>query len=344
MRPLVALLAVLGLLAAAGSASAYPWPFKPFDKQHPIRGDFGDPRTVYENGILSDPFDGAGFFSFHQGVDIAAPNGTPIYAIADGTTHYLGAATLNLDTGNGVVFQFFHIISVVGEGQHVKMSKTILGYVQPPFGHVHISEIDGARIVNPLAKGHLTPYRDKTKPTIRDILIKNQTGIVQAPLGLCGVVELDADAFDTTPLPVPGVFSGMPVAPALVEWKLTRLGGAVAVPWRIDADFRDTLPPNTRFWNVYAKGTYENAPRFGREQYSGMPGRYLFSLAPSFDTSSVANGVYVLSVRAADIRGNTTVAARRLSVLNGKGSCPGSLPAAPNAPPPNEPPASQPTP
>ena len=344
MRPLVALLAALGLLAAAGSASAYPWPFKPFDKQHPIRGDFGDPRTVYENGILSDPFDGAGFFSFHQGVDIAAPNGTPIYAIANGTAHYLGAATLNLNTGNGVVFQFFHIISVVGEGQHVTTSKTILGYVQPPFGHVHISEIDGTRVVNPLRKGHLTPYRDRTKPTIRDILIKNQTGIVQAPLGLCGGVEFDADVFDTTPVPVPGAFRGLPVAPAYVAWKLTRLGGPVAVPWTVVADFRDTLPPNTRFWNVYAKGTYENAPRFGREQYGGMPGRYIFSLSASFNTSSVANGVYVLSVRATDIRGNAALAARRLSVLNGKGTCPGSLPAAPNAPPPNEPPASSPTP
>ncbi|HSX23206.1 MAG TPA: hypothetical protein VLE97_10585, partial [Gaiellaceae bacterium] len=116
--------------------------------------------------------------------------------------------------------------------------------------------------------------------------------------------------------------------------------GPIAVPWTVVADFRNTLPPNTRFWNVYAKGTYENAPRFGREQYTGMPGRYLFSLAQSFDTSSVANGVYVLSVRAADIRGNTALAARRLSVLNGKGSCPGSLPAAPGAPGPTEPPAS----
>jgi len=139
MRTLVTLATALALLAVPTSAAAYPWPFKPFDKQHPIRGDFGDPRTVYENGILSDPFDGAGFFSFHQGVDIAAPNGTPIYAIANGTAHYLGAATLNLDTGKGVVFQFFHLVSRVSEGQHVVMSKTILGYVQPPYGHVHIS-------------------------------------------------------------------------------------------------------------------------------------------------------------------------------------------------------------
>jgi len=338
MRVLLPALLALALLAPAGASGAgYPWPFKPFDKQHPIRGYFGDPRTIYENGILSDPFDAGGFFSFHQGVDIAAPDGTAIYAIANGTAHYLGASTLNLDTGTGVVFQFFHIVSVVGEGQHVTKSKTVLGYVQPPYGHVHISEIDGSRIVNPLQKGHLTPYRDTTKPTIRDVLIKNQTGILQAPLGLCGSLELDADVFDTPPIAVPGPFHGMPVAPAYVAWRLTRITGQVVVPWTVVADFRQTLPSNAKFWDVYARGTYENAPRFGREQYALMPGRFLFLLG-RFDTTTFANGVYVLSVRAADIRGNAALATRRLSVLNGKGACPGSLPAAPTAPPPAEPP------
>jgi len=338
MRFLLPALLALVLLAPAGASGAgYPWPFKPFDKQHPIRGYFGDPRTIYENGILSDPFDGGGFFSFHQGVDIAAPDGTAIYAIANGTAHYLGASTLNLDTGTGVVFQFFHIVSVVAEGQHVTKSKTVLGYVQPPYGHVHISEIDGSRIVNPLQNGHLTPYRDTTKPTIRDVLIKNQTGILQAPLGLCGGIELDADVFDTPPVAVPGPFHGMPVAPAYVAWRLMRITGQVVVPWTVVADFRQTLPSNAKFWDVYARGTYENAPRFGREQYALMPGRFLFLLA-RFDTTTFANGVYVLSVRAADIRGNAALATRRLSVLNGKGACPGSLPAAPTAPPPAEPP------
>ena len=86
-------------LASAGAASSYGWPFKPFNKQHPIRGFFGDPRTVYENGVLAGGFDGPGFFSFHQGVDISAPDGTPIYPVVSGIAHYLGAATLNVDTG-----------------------------------------------------------------------------------------------------------------------------------------------------------------------------------------------------------------------------------------------------
>jgi len=172
-------LAFAGLLlslALAAGASAYSWPFRPFDRQHPIRGFFGDPRTVYENGILAGAFEGPGFFSFHQGVDISAPDGTPIYAVENGTAHYVGAATLNVVTDHDVVFQFFHIVTIVGEGQQVIARKTVLGYVQPPFGHVHISEIDGAKVVNPLQPGHLAPYHDLTKPVIRDIAIRNQTG------------------------------------------------------------------------------------------------------------------------------------------------------------------------
>src|SRR5881392_2541453 len=112
LRSLRLVLAVLAAaLAVAGSASAYPWPFKPFNHQHPIRGFFGDPRTVFENGVLAGGFDGPGVFSFHQGIDISAPNGTPIYPVMSGVAHYLGAAVLNVDAGkyqgNERIFQYF---------------------------------------------------------------------------------------------------------------------------------------------------------------------------------------------------------------------------------------------
>jgi hypothetical protein len=329
------LLLMLLLLVPAGAASAYSWPFKPFDRQHPVRGFFGDPRTIYENGILAGAFDGPGTFSFHQGIDISAPNGTPIYAVADGTAHYLGAATLNVVTDDGVTFQFFHIVPVVGEGERVTARKTILGYVQPPFAHVHLSEIDGIRVVNPLLRGHLTPYRDTTKPVIRAITIRNQTGDIQTPLGLCGRVELDVEAFDMPPVVVPGKFNGLPVAPALVRWTLMRLDGAAVVPWTTVADFRETVPPNSLFWNVYARGTYQNAPRFGREQYTSMPGRFLFLLAGNYDTRALANGVYIATVFVGDGHGHKALATQRISVLNARdGSCPGSLPTPPGTPPP----------
>jgi hypothetical protein len=334
------LLTAVAALIWTGGAAAYPWPFKPFDEQHPIRGFFGDPRTVFENGALAGAFDGPGFFSFHQGVDIAASDGTPIYPVVSGVAHYLGAATLNVDSGNGRIFQYFHIVPVVGEGQQVVARKTILGYVQSPFGHVHLTEINGTHAVNPLQKGHLAPYRDRTEPTIRDVTFRNNSGTLQTPLGLCGRVELAVEAFDTPPVPVPGKFRGLPVVPSLVRWTVTRLNGTALVPWRTAADFRVTLPGNGHFGDVYAKGTYENAPRFGKEQYASMPGRYLFLLAGSFDTTSVANGVYELTARVSDERDNRASITQRFSVLNARnGVCPGSLPAPPAAePPPTEPP------
>jgi len=340
LRSLRLVLAVLAAaLAVAGSASAYPWPFKPFNHQHPIRGFFGDPRTVFENGVLAGGFDGPGVFSFHQGIDISAPNGTPIYPVMSGTAHYLGAATLNVNAGPDVVFQYFHIVPVVGEGEQVIAERTIIGYVQAPFGHVHLTEINGTHSVNPVQRGHLTPYADRTRPTIRDVLFQNQTGVIETPLGVCGRVALSVDAFDTPPLAVPGKFDGLPVAPALVRWTVSRLGGTVVIPWTTAVDFRSTLPGNSHFSDVYAKGTYENAPRFGSQQYTSMPGRYLFVLSRNYDTTQLRNAVYELTVLTADVRGNHAVTTRRFSVLNSRnGVCPGSLAAPPGAaPPPVEP-------
>jgi len=334
-RALAVLLASASLLAVPAAASAYPWPFKPFDRQHPVRGFFGDPRTVFADSATEAGIDGPGFFSFHQGVDISAPNGAPIYAVANGRAHYLGANTLDLLTGNRHVFQYFHIVPVVGENQRVRARRTVLGYVQTPFGHVHLTEIVRGRAVNPLQRGHLTPYADRTTPRVDAIELSDAHGALAPGTPVCGRVQLDAGAFDMPPLPVPGAFHGLPVAPALVTWSIVHRDGRPAARRRIAADFVRTLPHTRRFWAVYARGTYENAPRFGYAQYARTPGRYLFKLAASFDTTTLRNGDYVLVVRAADIRGNAATARRPFSVRNA-GACPDSLPARPR---PGQPPA-----
>jgi hypothetical protein len=305
MRRLALALLLPAVLALPTGAAAYPWPFKPFDQQHPIRGFFGDPRTVFGNTVAQGGIDGNGFFSFHQGVDIAAPNGTPIYSVSDGRAHYLGAHVLDVLAGHGVLFQYFHIIPVVGEKQRVRKSKTILGYVQPPFGHVHLTEIDRTRVVNPLQPGHLTPYRDTTRPRIAGIVLRNAAGA--APEPICGRVQILVQASDEPPLPVPGPFDGLPVAPARVSWRLTRADGKVVTQWRDAANFTRRLPPARDFWTIYARGTYQNDPRFGSLQFPHTSGRYLFQLAAGLDTRHLQNGRYLVFARVADERGNASV-------------------------------------
>ena len=322
-RLLAFLFIVATALGATASAQAYPWPVKPFFRQHPIRANFGDPRTLFDLSIFDNGMLGPGSFTCHNGIDIAAPDGTPVYAVMSGTVHMIDAEALAVDTGQGRTFQYFHIDPVVFDGEAVIAQKTVLGYIHKGFGHVHLSELRGFRIWNPLAKGGIAPYRDRTRPIVSSIAFRSPTALQQLdPLAICGRVSVVADAFDRPSIKIPGAFAGFPIAPALVTWTLRRIGtGAVVSGPTTVADFRGTLPAASSFWSVYARGTYQNAPRFGVRQFGLMPGRYLFNLTPSdFDTRTLANGVYEITVRASDIKGNAGTLSQRFTVVNQGGS------------------------
>jgi hypothetical protein len=289
---------------------------KPFDRQHPIRGGFGDPRTVFQFPLWDGGLKGPGRFSFHNGVDISAPNGTPVYAVESGVVRLGSETEILLETVAGPRFQYFHVIPTVRDGERVQARTTLLGYVQAPYAHVHLAEIDGGSVTNPLRPGHLTPYADRTRPTIGVFEINDELGDVVGPLGLCGHVSIAAEISDRPSLPVPGVFQGLPVAPALVQWNLVRLGHGQVVPKTIAVDFRTTLPEPASFWDVYARGTYGNAPRFANQQFTAMPGRFLYILSRDLDTRRYRNGVYILTVWASDIAGNLVDYTRRYSILN----------------------------
>jgi hypothetical protein len=316
VRRLVAfcVLSVCALVTGA-SASAYPWPIKPFHQQHPIRANFGDPRTRFWNTMLTDGLQGPGLFQFHNGIDIAAPEGTPVYPVISGKASLIdGAAVLVRSPGHK--FQYFHIHPEVHNGQHVIAQRTVLGTVIHAANHVHLTEIRGRRVWNPLARGGIAPYVDRTTPTIDEIFTRPTGSLV--PLSaetICGTVSLVVAAHDTPPLRVPGTFAGYPVSPASVTWSLTLVDGLVYVPTIAAADFRTTLPVVRNFWNVYARGTYQNAPRFSNQQFS-MPGNFLYNLSSTFDTRSYPNGLYEVQVHVSDMRGNSSDAAQRFRIEN----------------------------
>lgn len=120
-----------------------------------------------------------------------------------------------------------------------------------------------------------------------------------------GRLVIVAEAYDTPSLPVPGIWHGMPVTPALVTWRIQPWSGKVVVPRHVTVDFRATAP--TAFWNVYERGTFQNMSVFGKHYSYLQPGCFLFKLTPTpLDTSKLRDGVYDLVVTVADVRGNTS--------------------------------------
>lgn len=303
-------------LSASTTASAYPWPLKPFHKQHPIRANFGDPRTRFLNTMLTDGLQGPGTFLFHNGIDIAARAGTPVYPVISGKVHYIDDAALSVRTKGRGVFQYFHLAITVPNGEHVIAGRTVLGYVMHAYDHVHLSEIRGGRIWNPVARGGIAPYSDHTVPQVRAINVRPAGSLLPFDSAtVCGTVSLVAAADDAAPMAVPGVFSGFPLSPALITWSLAKVGGNTYVNNAPAADFRTTLLTPKHFWGVYARGSYQNAPRFSNRQYF-MPGRFLYNLADFVDTRSYPNGLYEITVDVSDMRGNNSEAALQFKIEN----------------------------
>jgi hypothetical protein len=323
-------LALYAASAAAPARSAsetalppYGWPVKPFDKPHPVRGSFGDPRTVFAGAPSQRTLlTGAGSFSFHFGIDVSAPDGTSVYPIESGTVTTVTKDWVAVAGSNGRSFQYWHIAAAVHVGQSVTARVTVLGRILRSCGHVHLSEYDHGVIVNPLAPGHLAPYKDRTAPSVTSIEFRHTVaGSDLMPELLRGTVEIVASAQDFPTLTVPAPWTDMPVTPALLRWSVVAAKtGRVLVPARTVYDVRDHLPAHTDFWRVYARGTHQNMTVFGKHYSYMQPGRYLFRLAPDgFDTHSVPDGVYDLVVTATDIHGNHGSLAQRFSVHNAPG-------------------------
>jgi hypothetical protein len=324
-------LAVIALLLAGGGASlhvitrsapcppahagAYQWPVQPFDAVHPIRGNFGDPRTIYR-GPLGD-VDLGDSASFHDGVDIVARDGWPVYPVVSGIAHVPDPDEVVVDSGRRR-FQYWHIVAAVADGQRVCVGRTVLGHVARGAHHVHLTEVDRGHAVNPLQPAHLTPYADHTAPVVASLVVRGAEGKPVSRFDVRGHIRLVVDAYDR-PSPRPwGAWSDARVSPARIVWRLTRPDGRNG-PLHVAVDFRRLLPEQREFWKVYASGTYQNFPVIANRYHWGLPSRPLFNLTRApLDTRLLEDGPNVLTVVAEDERGNRGSLRTVLVVHNGR--------------------------
>ena len=152
--------------------------------------------------------------------------------------------------------------------------------------HVHLTEIRGRRVWNPLAPGGIAPYRDRTVPAVDAIFARPVASLLPFdPQQLCGTVSLVTAAHDTPPLRRSRNVRRLPGRAGARDMVADEARRARLRPDVPAADFRTTLPIVRNFWNVYARGSYQNAPRFSNQQFL-MPGRFLYNLAETFDTRS----------------------------------------------------------
>ncbi|MCS7244792.1 MAG: peptidoglycan DD-metalloendopeptidase family protein [candidate division WOR-3 bacterium] len=108
-------------------------------------------------GYRNDPFTGE--WKMHEGIDISAPIGTPVYASADGTVIFAGykegyGLCIDISHGNGIITRYAHLSRIlVSVGQKVKRSE-IIGKVgstgRSTGSHLHYEIIVNGTPKNPL--------------------------------------------------------------------------------------------------------------------------------------------------------------------------------------------------
>ena len=292
---------------------SYGWPVKPFERPHPVRGNFGDPRTSFLGDLRGGP--GApGVFLFHNGIDISATDGSAVYAVTSGRVIDVEPDNITIAADDGRHFQYWHIAPNVVAGEAVTPDRTILGHILPRIGHVHLTEIDRGHVVNPLLPGHLFPYEDSKPPRVDRVIVTDERGRTLSGPTVDGSITISAVAHDVPSITPPGHWRSAIVSPATLSWWLTVPDGSIVRGPGTAFDVHHTLPPPRAFWQVYSAGTFQNFPVSARHHLT-ITGNYVFHLT-ELDTEALANGPYTLTVRATDICGNAGTLRTTIQIAN----------------------------
>ena len=275
-------------------SAPYPWPVEPFDRQHPVRAFFNDPRIEDAS------------HAFHFGIDISAPDGTAVYAVAPGKVFIEDKGhALAVQGADGRTFGYWHVVPAVAHHQDVGLHE-LLGHIEAPWGHVHFAESLIHAYHDPIRPGALQPFVDVGHPTIDQILFR-RAGAVVAPGSVSGRLQICCVAHDTTPISVPPPWAHMPVAPARVRYRIFCAGRCV-LPLRAGVDLRVFRQP-AAFPLIYAPDTRQNHP--------DKPGHYCYILAHYWNSAAFADDSYLLEVEASDIHGNRAVSSLPFTIRNG---------------------------
>ena len=320
------------------------WPVEPLHGPHVLHGGFNDPRLGgYHFGIDIAVDDS------HPALDAPKGDSHRVYAVEGGVMHW---ARKNLtkrcnarrfDIGH---FAYWHVDPAVPFGSRVRPGQMV-GWTCLNEWHVHLSEwarVNGRRRwVNPLhAGGKLAPIVDRAPPQIRAVYaygppaawwrpddavdLPNPDGATQLELGdLHGAVDLRAWIDDGQGFL--GVFKKQPdlsstIAPYKV-WVQIRQVATHAIVWQrtifqSDMFLSGVIP----FFALYASGA---RPTLSDYQclHSRIPcdGRLFYHLIvvggrDLWDTRSVSNGAYTLTIRAYDITGNVSTRVAAMHVRN----------------------------